>query len=70
MIAHALCTILPSNSWVEVASTSNPVTQPVYAKETVREFLLRIKDELFWPRILVRIAPPPNEVQPIAPDRL
>jgi hypothetical protein len=38
-------------------------------QETVRESLSRIRDELLWPRILVRHAPPPDEVQPNAPDR-
>jgi hypothetical protein len=39
------------------------------AQETMRNYLLRIKDELLWPRILVRNAPPPDELQPNAPDR-
>jgi len=30
--------------------------------ETIYDFLLRMKDELLWPRILVRIAPPLDEI--------
>jgi hypothetical protein len=29
--------------------------------ETISDYFLRLKDELFWPRILVRSAPPPDE---------
>ncbi len=62
MIAQALTLFFPTMA--EEAAT------PVYAQETVREYFQRIKDELLWPRILVRYAPPPDEVQPNAPDRL
>ena len=30
-------------------------------EETVSQYFLRLKDELLWPRILVRSAPPPDE---------
>ena len=30
-------------------------------QETISQYFLRLKDELFWPRILVRSAPPPGE---------
>lgn len=73
MIAQTLSIILP-NVWTESSSDSSG--SKVHAQETSRllprlknEFV-RIKDELLWPRILVRHAPPPDEVQPIAPDRL
>lgn len=65
MIAQALTLLFPFNT--PAGETSAPA--PVYAQETVREYLQRIKDELLWPRILVRYAPPPDEVQPNAPDR-
>lgn len=65
MIAQALNLLLPFESLAGEASTPAPFS----AQETVREYLLRIKDELLWPRILVRYAPPPDEVQPNAPDR-
>ncbi len=66
MIAQALSMIFP----IEITSgVSSSRRAPVYAQETVREFFARISDELLWPRILVRHAPPPDEVQPIAPDR-
>lgn len=31
-------------------------------RETFGEFFQRVSDELLWPRILVRTAPPPGEV--------
>ncbi len=33
-----------------------------HARESVVDYFLRIRDELLWPRILVRSAPPPGEV--------
>jgi hypothetical protein len=65
MIAQAFSQLFPLDAMAGEASA--PVQ--VYARETVREYLLRIKDELLWPRILVRYAPPPDEIQPNAPDR-
>jgi hypothetical protein len=65
MIAQALNHLFPFDTLTGEASTP----APVYAQETAREYLQRIKDELLWPRILVRYAPPPGEVQPNAPDR-
>ncbi len=70
MITQAL--FFPFDTMAGEISTPTPAhTQevPVTPKESVREYLLRIKDELLWPRILVRYAPPPDEVQPNAPDR-
>ncbi len=66
MIAQALSVILPLEM-VGISSGDSPSSAPV--KETMREYFLRVRDELLWPRILVRHAPPLDEVQPIAPDR-
>ncbi len=33
-----------------------------HAQESIIDYVLRIRDELLWPRILVRSAPPPDEV--------
>ena len=41
----------------------------LYPQEGIYDLFLRLKHELFWPRILVRCAPPPNGIQPIAPVR-
>jgi len=38
-------------------------------RETFGEFFQRVSDELLWPRILVRTAPPQDEVMPSAPVR-
>lgn len=35
---------------------------PVPPGENLVEVLLRLKDELLWPRILVRCAPPQDEI--------
>jgi hypothetical protein len=72
MIAQALSLFLPFDAMAGESSTPAPAYAQealITPKETVREYLLRIKDELLWPRILVRYAPPPDEVQPNAPDR-
>ncbi len=58
MIAQTLSMILPTNVWAD-----EPVPgRTAQAQESVRDLLLRIKDELLWPRILVRHAPPPDEI--------
>jgi hypothetical protein len=31
-------------------------------QESIIHYLQRVKDELLWPRILVRSAPPPDEI--------
>lgn len=64
MIAQALSVLLP----VEMMAGETD-RRFGYVQESVREYFVRIRDELLWPRILVRYAPPPDEVQPIAPDR-
>jgi hypothetical protein len=61
MISQALGMIFPLDAMPSRARDD--------VQETVRDYLQRLKDELLWPRILVRKAPPPDEVQPIAPDR-
>lgn len=38
-------------------------------RETLGEFIRRVSDELLWPRILVRTAPPQGEVLANAPVR-
>lgn len=73
MIAQTLSILLP-HVWEDGKSAASG--PKVHAQETVRDVthrirneMMRIKDELLWPRILVRHAPPPDEIQPIAPDR-
>ena len=38
-------------------------------RETFGEFFQRVSDELLWPRILVRTAPPQDKIMPSAPVR-
>jgi hypothetical protein len=59
--AFMLADVSPSEAGGSDAATKNTESFP--------EFLQRIKDELLWPRILVRTSPPPDEDQPTAPDR-
>ena len=66
MITQALSFFLPVEAMVGETTSQRSSS---YTQETIREYFARIRDELLWPRILVRHAPPPDEVQPIAPDR-
>ncbi len=63
MIAQTLSQILSLNARLDVPF------EPGTAQEGMCDYFARLKDELLWPRILVRHAPPPDEIQPIAPDR-
>ena len=58
MIAQTLNMLLPTNVWADDPAHG----RNAHAQESVRDLFLRIKDELLWPRILVRHAPPPDEI--------
>jgi hypothetical protein len=52
--------------WINLAATASPSSGPTspsdQADESFTDYLLRVKDELFWPRIPVRSAPPPDGI--------
>jgi hypothetical protein len=56
--------VLPLNVIAEPSSFGrNP------DRETFSEFFQRVRDELLWPRILVRTIPPQGGILPNAPAR-
>lgn len=66
-----LAYLLPVGAMAQTAAKARAQEALSFApNETFFEFFQRLQDELLWPRILVRVAPPPDEVQPPAPDRL
>ncbi len=58
MIGHTLSMIFPTAAVPPCFSFGSPKD---HARESITDYFLRLKDELFWPRILVRSAPPPDE---------
>lgn len=61
----ALSTIFPMLAGLAPKSGH---TSP-YAQESAGLSFQQLRDELLWPRIIVRCAPPPDMIQPIAPAR-
>lgn len=58
MIGQALSMIFPTTEVPPCFRFRSPKDR---APESITDYVLRLKDELFWPRILVRSAPPPDE---------
>ena len=54
---------LPLGANAEESSTLGSVP----GRESFGEFIQRVSDELLWPRILVRTAPPQDGILPNAP---
>jgi len=59
MIGLSFSMILPM---IGAAPSFDRTSPAGHDEETVYDFFLRMKDELLWPRILVRSAPPPDEI--------
>ncbi|GAA0527759.1 hypothetical protein FHS83_002222 [Rhizomicrobium palustre] len=58
MIGQTLSMIFPA----ALAAPSLGAQSQADHGETVFTYLQRVRDELLWPRILVRSAPPPDEI--------
>jgi len=67
-ILEVVSYLLPLSLVVAADDSSSSVARNP-DRETLGEFMQRVSDELLWPKVLVRTAPPPGGTPPIAPDR-
>lgn len=59
MIGQTLSMIFPTSGASPTFGQASPRS---HDEESIYDYFLRMKDELLWPRILVRSAPPPDEI--------